>query len=118
MEYFEAVVRPDSTESVTMKPGKGVSAEILLEEFEDTYTVPPEAVFQIGGRSVVFRREGSRFVSLPILTGARSLSRVQVLKGLQEGDRVALRDPRASPSFTARTPATGKAAMAPPGGSP
>jgi multidrug efflux pump subunit AcrA (membrane-fusion protein) len=99
VEYFEAVLTPDHTDTATMKPGQSVATEITLEEIGDALTIPPQAIFQIESKPVAFRREGSRFKSVALRLGSRSLSRVQVLGGLKEGDEVALRDPRKNPSF-------------------
>ena len=99
VEYFEAVLKLDHTDEVTMKPGLGVTADIVLEEIRSALTIPPQAVFSIEAKPVAFRRQGSRFEIVPLRLGARSLARVQVLDGLREGDEVALRDPRRNPSF-------------------
>ena len=68
--------------------------EILLEEHESALVVPPQAIFQVEDEDTVFLQEGNRLVPTVVVLGARSLSRIQVLEGLAQGDLVALRDPR------------------------
>ena len=104
VQYFEAVIIPDETDLGTMKPGQRVRVEIVLEEISDALTVPPQAIFEKNDRQVVYREEESRLVAVEVTLGSRSLSRVQVLQGVQEGDRVALRDPWRSPEETLEKP--------------
>lgn len=104
VQYFEAVIIPDETDLETMKPGQRVRAEIVLEEISDALMVPPQAIFEKKDRQVVYRAEESRLVAVEVTLGPRSLSRVQILQGVKEGDRVALRDPRRSPEETLERP--------------
>ena len=96
VQYFEVVLIPEETDVGTMKPGQRIRAEVLLEEIEDAVHVPPQALFHEDDADWVFRREGGRMVRTAVTLGARSLSRVQVIEGLEPGDLVALRDPRRS----------------------
>ena len=118
VEYFEAVLAPDHTDTATMKPGQSVTTEITLEEIGGALTIPPQAIFQIESKPVAFRREGSRFRTVQLRLGSRSLSRVQILGGLKEGDEVALRDPRKSPSFDSPTSTSDKSSASPSGEAP
>ncbi|MCI0659321.1 MAG: efflux RND transporter periplasmic adaptor subunit, partial [Acidobacteria bacterium] len=118
VEYFEAVLTPDRTDAATMKPGQGVGSEITLEEIGGALTIPPQAIFQIKSKPVAFRREGGHFRTVPIRLGSRSLSRVQILSGLKEGDVVALRDPRKNPSFDSPAIASDKPSASPSGKTP
>ena len=118
VEYFEAVLKLDHMDAATMKPGQAVTSEIILEEVVSALTIPPQAIFQIESKPVAFRREGSRFKAVPVSLGSRSLSRVQILSGLKEGDAVALRDPRRNPSFDSPGSASVKPSTSPSGKAP
>lgn len=118
VEYFEVVLTPDHTDTSTMKPGQSVTSEITLEEIGGALTIPPQAIFQIESKPVAFRREGSRFRNVPLRLGSRSLSRVQILSGLKEGDEVALRDPRKNPSFDSPATTSDKPSASPSGKAP
>ncbi len=94
VQYFETVLAPESDQGGVMKPGLRVRAEIRILETPGVLMVPPQAVFAEGGRETVFRKQGDRLVPVEVQVGERGLSRIVVLKGLSEGDEVALRDPR------------------------
>lgn len=76
-------------------PGQGVEVEVLLERREAALTVPLEAVLTQGGgyRAFVLSPSGeaSRAEARQLQIGRRSDGRVEVLDGLQEGERVAVR---------------------------
>jgi HlyD family secretion protein len=93
VRYFEATLSLAQTDPETMKPGQKVRAMIRLEEVEDVLSIPREALFEKDGERVVFRREGGRYVPLPVTVGRQSISYVVVEEGLEAGDRIALRDP-------------------------
>jgi multidrug efflux pump subunit AcrA (membrane-fusion protein) len=76
-------------------PGTNVNAEIQTETVENSLTIPREALRRQGNQTGVFVLEGSIVRWRPIRTGAQSVTRVQVLEGLAEGDAVAL--PTGSP---------------------
>jgi hypothetical protein len=98
VQYFQATLVPEETDTAVMKPGQRVRGEILLEEQETALVIPPQAVFRVDDQDTVFLRQGTRLVATPVILGPRSLSRVQVTEGLSTGDQVALRDPRESVS--------------------
>jgi hypothetical protein len=119
VQYFQATLIPDETDPETMKPGQRVRGKILLEEHEGALVVPPQAVFQVDGEDTVFLQEGNRLVPTTVVLGPRSLSRVQIMEGLAQGDLVALRDPRqnAAESFGGKGSSGGGPAT-PAGGMP
>jgi HlyD family secretion protein len=93
VQYFGVVLELELTEPERMKPGQRVQAELSLDELSDVLSVPRQAIFEKDGRSVVYVGRGGRFEPVPVELGATGLGRVVVLEGLEEGDRVALRDP-------------------------
>jgi len=92
VQYFAVVVELDKTDHDVMKPGQRVQATLVLDS-EDAIVVPREAVIDKDGKNVVYRRgaDGS-FQPVPVELGAATAGRV-VVKGLADGDVIALRDP-------------------------
>ena len=56
-------------------------------------SIPRGALFEKDDERVVYRRDGGRWVPVPVTVGRQSISRVVVESGLEAGDRIALRDP-------------------------
>jgi len=54
-----------------------------------TLVVPAEAVQTLEGRSVVFVAQGKGFRVRPVVPGRMSAGRIEILKGLREGERIA-----------------------------
>jgi HlyD family secretion protein len=71
-------------------PGTNVNAEIRTQQIENTLTIAREALRREATQTGVFRLDGNVVRWRPIRTGANSVTRVQVLEGLAEGDSVAL----------------------------
>ncbi len=93
VRYFEVTLSLTKTDPETMKPGQRVRAMIRLEEVEDVLSIPRGALFEKDDERIVYRREGGRYVPVPVTVGRQSISRLVVTDGLQVGDRIALRDP-------------------------
>lgn len=92
MSMFEAVARLDSVDT-GMRPGMTASVRIITDEIEDALYIPNRAVFQVEGETVVFPRcELPRPRSVHL--GERNMGAVVVLEGLEEGEEIALEDPR------------------------
>lgn len=92
VQYFAVVVALDKTDHDVMKPGQRVQATIVLDT-EDAIVVPREAVIDKEGKNVVYRRGADgTFQTVPVELGAATAGRV-VVKGLNDGDVIALRDP-------------------------
>jgi len=94
--YFETILALETTDPSVMKPGQAVSARIVLEDAPNVLTVPRGAIFEKDGKRVAYRRRGSRFEPVAVTVGHNSLSQVVVEKGLEPGERIALRDPSRS----------------------
>jgi multidrug efflux pump subunit AcrA (membrane-fusion protein) len=108
IQYFGAVLSLSSTDPSRMKPGERITATLDLGGEEDALVVPRHAVFERGGKAVVFRQSKGAFSAVPVTLGAAALGRVAVASGLDEGDVVALVDPEAGPA-AAPSPGPGPA---------
>jgi membrane fusion protein (multidrug efflux system) len=72
--------------------GARVRATIRVEQ-PDAIVVPRQAVFEVHGKSNVYRLDDGGFEPVEVQLGASSPGRVVIEKGLSPGDRIALRDP-------------------------
>lgn len=71
-----------------------VNARFVLKETADTLRVPASAVFRNDGGDAVFRIDGSRARLTPVRTGLQGGGWVEVLEGLDAGDRVVIHPDR------------------------
>jgi HlyD family secretion protein len=70
-------------------PGTNVNAFILTQVVENALTIPKAAVRRDGTIGVFLLQKDSTLKWQPILTGASDALRVEVVKGLSDGDAVA-----------------------------
>ncbi len=81
------VVLPNA--DLRLKPGMYATLRIVGDERERVLTVPRDAVLSTGERSVVFVREASgQLVPREVATGASTHERIEILRGLSEGETV------------------------------
>jgi len=93
VQYFGTTLELDATDATVMKPGQRVRAVLSLDRQPNAISVPRNAVFDKGGKRVVYKREGSRFRAVQVELGPAAVGRVVVVGGLEAGDVIALRDP-------------------------
>lgn len=70
------------------RPGTAVSARITIDDRQVALAVPQTALQTMGGRDVVFVREGDVYRAQPVRLGERDGNSVEVLQGLREGQQV------------------------------
>jgi multidrug efflux pump subunit AcrA (membrane-fusion protein) len=93
VQYFAIKLELEETDPETMKPGGRVVATLTFEEHAGVLTVPREALFDVEGKKVVYRKSGGGFSPVEVVVGPSALGRIVIEEGLSEGDKVALRDP-------------------------
>jgi RND family efflux transporter MFP subunit len=76
-----------------IRPGLSASARIAVEKITDAILVPAAAVFERNGRSLAYVLHGSSFEERTVQIGRRGRSDILIAKGLQPGEKVALKDP-------------------------
>src|SRR6185503_12467909 len=81
-----------------LRPGMSARVEIQVEERPRSLFVPLEAVFEKDGRPACYLWQRGGFQPRTVVLGPSNRDFVVIEKGLQKGDRVALRDPGAPPS--------------------
>ncbi len=70
-------------------PGVTVNATIISKVVKDALSIPKAALRNIRGVNGVYQLKGSSLVWTPIQAGISDVNNVQVLSGLQRGDKVA-----------------------------
>jgi HlyD family secretion protein len=71
-------------------PGTNINAEIRSRVVDKALSVPKEVLRREGNETGVFKLGGDKLVWQPIRIGTSSVTHVEVLSGLVEGDMVAL----------------------------
>lgn len=82
------------TESVpNVKPGVSAKAEVVITNIADALSVPIQAVTTLKGKQVVYVASGSSTEPRPVEVGMYNTKFIQVLNGVNAGDRVLLSPP-------------------------
>ena len=75
--------------------GANVNAEIRTNLVENALTIPKEAMHRENGAVGVYLLQGGHVVWRPVKVGVASVTRAQIVEGLQDNDRVAMPSDRA-----------------------
>lgn len=75
---------------LTLIPGTNINAEIRSRVVEAALTLPKEAIRREAEQTGVLVIQGDRVAWRPVKVGAASVTRVQILGGVSEGDKIAL----------------------------
>jgi len=89
-----------------LSPGDSAEVKILIDTIEDTLAVPVQCVFTRGADSYVFVGSGGAVDPVKVTLGRSNTSMVQVLEGLEGGQRVVM---HADEQMLARLPTVGTA---------
>jgi HlyD family secretion protein len=89
---FDSVLQLGETDP-KIRPGMSATARIAVERVPNVILIPAEASFQKKGRSVAFVLNGAVFAERVIEISRRSGSQLWIAKGLNPGEKVALKDP-------------------------
>jgi multidrug efflux pump subunit AcrA (membrane-fusion protein) len=76
-----------------LRPGMSATAEIIIESQPGMLLIPVRASFVHAGKPAVYVQKGQNFQLRAIEAGKRSETDIVVLKGLREGESVALENP-------------------------
>jgi HlyD family secretion protein len=76
-----------------LRPGMSASAEVVIESEPNTLLIPVRASFMNKGKPSVYIQHGDQFTIRAIEVGKRNDTDIIVLKGLKEGEQVALENP-------------------------
>ena len=76
-----------------LRPGMSATAEVVIESEPNRLLIPVSASFMHQGKPAVYVQKGGNFELRPIEVGKRNDTDMVVLKGLKEGEIVALENP-------------------------
>lgn len=75
----------------TLKPGYDLDSKIITKMRSDALIIPDTAVFDYNGNSCVFAIENKKTVLKQIKKGVESDKTIEVLEGLEEGEKIVLK---------------------------
>jgi HlyD family secretion protein len=76
-----------------LAPGMGATIRIAVDRVPDGIVIPTNALFRKAGRTVVYVRRGSKFEETAVEVARQSGDEALIAKGLNPGERLALKDP-------------------------
>jgi HlyD family secretion protein len=85
----EVITAVDNTD-LKLLPNVNVNVLVTTEKADNALTVSREAVLQYEGRRYVFAINGDKLHRRDVETGIANLTRIQIIKGIEEGTRVVL----------------------------
>jgi HlyD family secretion protein len=91
-KFFGVTVQLDREEP-RLRPGMTARVEILVEDRQDATFVPVDAVFERDGRTVAYVSRRRGIEERDVVIGSSNSNFVAILKGLEPGELVCLRDP-------------------------
>ena len=89
-EFFIDIEEKDTR----LKPGMSAQVEIVLETTSEALTIPLSAVFKRDSKDIVYCLRGGSFEPVEVQLGKHNGIDAVVESGLEEGEIVALQDPR------------------------
>lgn len=93
---FNVRISLDKTDP-RLRPGMNGTVRVAVDNVPNGIVIPADALFHKSGGSVVYLLQGAKFEPRNIEVARESDGQVLIAKGLQAGDRVALKDPTGSP---------------------
>ncbi|PYT74753.1 MAG: hypothetical protein DMG39_01950 [Acidobacteria bacterium] len=76
-----------------LTPGMAATVRVAVAKIPNGVVIPSGAVFRKAGRTVAYVQRGSKFEETPVEVSRRSTEEVLLARGLQPGERVAVKDP-------------------------
>jgi len=76
-----------------LRPGMSATVRAAVDHIPNAILIPSEAAFQKGGQTVAYVLKGSKFEERAIEVARKSEGQLDVARGLEPGEKVALKDP-------------------------
>ncbi len=95
LKYFtcEVTIRDAGQDIRRIKPGMALKAMVILEKYDSCFVVPASAVTAKGNESLVYVKQGDKFIARPVTLGASGHGQATILDGVKENEVVAMRNP-------------------------
>jgi len=77
----------------TLRTGMSCQTEIIIQQLEDAFYVPLQAVIRVGKEPTVYVKKGKAFKPQTVKTGFDNSKMIHILQGLDEGQLVLLNPP-------------------------
>ncbi|HHN77663.1 MAG TPA: HlyD family efflux transporter periplasmic adaptor subunit [Phycisphaerales bacterium] len=94
-EYTVRIAVDSDGQGEKLKPSMRCQAEIILGTVHDALSVPVQSVFSDGPVRYVLVPDGPRLARRPVMLGRRSDLYAEIIQGLDEGQPVLVREPKA-----------------------
>ena len=85
----EVLVSVDDDSDGALLPDTNVNVTVTTSSEPGVLSIPREALFSQNGQPYVFKVSGDTLVRAQVVTGIVNLTRVSILQGLKDGDKVA-----------------------------
>ncbi len=95
LKYFtcEVIITDASGDLRRIKPGMALKAEVILESYSACFVVPSSAVTTKGTESIVYIKEGDKFIPRSVKVGSGMHGQATILEGVKDQELVAMRNP-------------------------
>jgi len=95
LRYFtcDVAIEDAGRDLKRIRPGMNLEADVVLEQYESCFIVPSSAVSILDNESVVYVKEGEDFVAQSVEMGLGSHGEAVIVGGIEEGTKIALRNP-------------------------
>jgi multidrug efflux pump subunit AcrA (membrane-fusion protein) len=107
VKVYKVDIALDRTDSTVMRPAMRFRGEIETGRVPGLLLVPRDAVFLRESGPVVWAGRALGWTEVPVRLGRSNRRQVEVLSGLEEGDRLSPTDLAVAPSGPRRTAGTG-----------
>jgi RND family efflux transporter MFP subunit len=77
-----------------IRPGMNLRGDVILEKYTSCFVVPSGAVVARESGNIVYVQQKGEFVERPVETGLSSHGEAVILGGVEEGELIALADPK------------------------
>ena len=87
-----ARVRMDETKNINLRQNQRISARIILEQKNNVLMIRRGQFYQSGAGKVAYQVHGDIAQQIAIVSGATSMSEIEILNGAKEGDTLVTSD--------------------------
>jgi multidrug efflux pump subunit AcrA (membrane-fusion protein) len=88
LKVLHVEVTLDRTDAAKMRPGMRFKGTVELGRAKRVVLVPRDAVYMVGGKTIVYRRGALSVDEVPVTLGQQNDRQVEVTSGLRANDRV------------------------------